>query len=81
MSCGLRIAPCTSRPRIGLRQKRLRVEGKEGGARGGHGHERKGSGMRPKRARGVPDWVWGTHADGSALAFGGAPYGGTKRVR
>eukprot|EP00959_Pyramimonas_sp_CCMP1952_P212008 4436937-Pyramimonas_sp.AAC.1 len=36
-----------------------------------------------KGVRVVPNCVWGTHADGSTLAFGGvgAPYGGTKRVR
>eukprot|EP00959_Pyramimonas_sp_CCMP1952_P262588 5490758-Pyramimonas_sp.AAC.2 len=31
--------------------------------------------------RGVPKWVWGTHAGGGSGASGGAPSGATKHVR
>eukprot|EP00959_Pyramimonas_sp_CCMP1952_P139783 2925380-Pyramimonas_sp.AAC.1 len=34
-----------------------------------------------KRVRGVPNWVVRTHERPAVWAFGGTPYGATKRVR
>ena len=37
--------------------------------------------MGPRNLRGVPTWVRCPHANAATVAFGGVPYGATKRVR